>query len=96
MRRWRQRKAVVRCRHSSAAALRTLSPSCKVSHCANQRWRCRSRDNGVPVSALKVIVQARHLYRCNPSACPRRTTLVAPHLGQWGLAGKRYCTMTAA
>ena len=35
--------------------------SCNASHCASQRWRWRSRANGVPVRALKVTEQARHL-----------------------------------
>ena len=34
--------------------------------------------------------------RALQSAWPLRTTWVAPHLGQSGLAGKRCCTMTAA
>jgi hypothetical protein len=56
-----QRKDVLAFTPARAAAARTVTEALRASANFNQRSRFRSRASGVPVSALNVLAQARHL-----------------------------------
>lgn len=63
-----------RCDPRNPAARCTVSPSAKPRVCSSYLPLRRSRASGVPDKALKILLQARHLKRCSPSAILLRSS----------------------